>query len=277
MAFHFPLMPRMFMAIAKGNATAMINILDKTPEIPAGCQWCTFLRNHDELTVEMVTEEERQFLWDFYAPEPRMRLNLGIRRRLAPLLGGDSHKIELLYAIMLSLPGVPIIYFGDEIGMGDNIFLNDREGVRTPMQWSKQNNAGFSERADGKLFLPVIDQGKYGYSTVNVEAQRKDPDSLFNRLCRLIAVRKAHAAFSSQDLEILYRNRPSIFAVCREETGGKIICIHNLSSQVQKIELSGKRCELLHHSMNQPLAQIKLEGGEIQLEPYAYVWLNNCQ
>ena len=163
MAFRFPLMPRIYKSIAAGDASSMIDILENTPEIPPNCQWCTFLRNHDELTVEMVTEEEREFLWDFYAPEPRMRLNLGIRRRLAPLMDGNPNKIELLYAILFSLPGAPIIYFGDEIGMGDNIWLNDRDGVRTPMQWNSGKNAGFSEREDGLLFLPVIDQGDYSY------------------------------------------------------------------------------------------------------------------
>ena len=278
MAFRFPLMPRMFMAIAKGDSTAIVDNLDQSPEIPANCQWCTFLRNHDELTVEMVTGEERQFLWDFYAPEPRMRLNLGIRRRLASLMNGDIDKIELLYAILLSLPGAPIIYYGDEIGMGDNIWLNDRDGVRTPMQWSAKANGGFSEKPAGKLYLPAIQEGRFGYPVINVEAQIEDPNSLFNRLRRLISVRKSHPAFSRQDIEILYRDRPEIFAVQFSESGGKIICIHNLSAQVQEVALPDLRCNLLHQSTNQSMngEGIDLPAGKISLKPYAYVWLSHC-
>lgn len=276
MAFRFPLMPRMFMAIAKGDSTAIVDNLDQSPEIPANCQWCTFLRNHDELTVEMVTSEERQFLWDFYAPEPRMRLNLGIRRRLAPLLNVDTDKIELLYAILFSLPGAPIIYYGDEIGMGDNIWLNDRDGVRTPMQWSAKANGGFSEKLTGNLYLPVIQEGKFGYPQVNVEAQINDPNSLFNRLRRLITVRKSHPAFSRQEIEILYRDQPEIFAVQFSESGGKIICIHNLSSRVQDIVLPDLQCNLLTQSTNQTKYGIDLPAGKISLEPYAYVWLSHC-
>jgi len=276
MAFRFPLMPRMFMAIAKGDSTAIVDNLDQSPDIPANCQWCTFLRNHDELTVEMVTGEERQFLWDFYAPEPRMRLNLGIRRRLAPLLNGDIDKIEMLYAILFSLPGAPIIYYGDEIGMGDNIWLNDRDGVRTPMQWSAKANGGFSEKLTGNLYLPAIQEGRFGYPLVNVEAQIDDPNSLFNRLRRLIAVRKSHPAFSRQEIEILYRDRPEIFAVQFNESGGKIICIHNLSAQAQDITLPELRCNLLTQSTNQTKDGIDLPAGRISLKPYAYVWLSDC-
>jgi maltose alpha-D-glucosyltransferase/alpha-amylase len=276
MAFRFPLMPRMFMAIAKGDSTAIVDNLDQSPDIPANCQWCTFLRNHDELTVEMVTGEERQFLWDFYAPEPRMRLNLGIRRRLAPLLNGDIDKIELLYAILFSLPGAPIIYYGDEIGMGDNIWLNDRDGVRTPMQWSAKANGGFSEKLTGNLYLPAIQEGRFGYPLVNVEAQIDDPNSLFNRLRRLIAVRKSHPAFSRQEIEILYRDRPEIFAVQFNESGGKIICIHNLSAQAQDITLPDLRCNFLTQSTNQTKDGIDLPAGRISLKPYAYVWLSDC-
>jgi len=273
MAFRFPLMPRIFMALAKGDASAMIDNLIQTPEIPQNCQWCNFLRNHDELTVEMVTAEERQFLWDFFAPEARMRLNLGIRRRLAPLLGGDPKKIELLYAILFSIPGVPIIYYGDEIGMGDNIWLNDRDGVRTPMQWSGENNGGFSDQPDGKLYLPLIDEGKYAFAALNVEKQLGEPESLFNRLRLLMAVRKQHPVFSGQKFKILQRENPAVFAIQRQDSQGTLFCLHNLSAQAQKIDLAGERLRLMHHALNQPAGNIDLAGKRILLEPYAFAWL----
>ncbi len=276
MAFRFPLMPRLFMAIARGDARVISENLDQTPEIPPGCQWCTFLRNHDELTVEMVTDEERQFLWQHYAPEPRMRLNLGIRRRLAPLMGGNIDKIELLYAIMFSLPGAPIIYYGDEIGMGDNIWLNDRDGVRTPMQWSGAKNGGFSERDQAGLYLPVIDQGRYRYQEVNVKAQINDPNSLFNRLRSLIVIRKNHPAFSSQECRILFRDHPSVFAVERSESGKRIICVHNLSGENQAVVLDQPGCKALHGSCDGSRSRFMLTGAELMLDPYTYVWLENC-
>ena len=269
MAFRFPLMPRIYKSIAAGDATSMIDILENTPEIPPNCQWCTFLRNHDELTVEMVTEEEREFLWDFYAPEPRMRLNLGIRRRLAPLMDGNPNKIELLYAILFSLPGAPIIYFGDEIGMGDNIWLNDRDGVRTPMQWSAGKNAGFSEREDGLLFLPVIDQGDYSYKKLNVDSQMKDENSLFNRLRFLIALRKDNDVFNSQEMDFLFRENKGLFAVLRGSRQHGLLCIHNLTNTPQKVDVSGYQAQLLAASANQPLNNDPV----VRLEPYAYVWL----
>ncbi|MDK2981953.1 MAG: maltose alpha-D-glucosyltransferase / alpha-amylase [Chloroflexota bacterium] len=273
MAFRFPLMPRMYESIASGDASSMIDILEKTPEIPENCQWCTFLRNHDELTLEMVTEEERQFLWNYYAPEARMRLNLGIRRRLAPLMGGDPVKIELLYAMLFSLPGAPIIYFGDEIGMGDDIWLNDRDGVRTPMQWSAEANAGFSEREDGQLFLPVIDQGDYSYKKLNVESQMQDDDSLFNRLRKLIALRKSQAIFNTQSMEFLFRDNPHLFAVRRGAADASLICIHNLSSQPQEVDLSAYQYKYLAHSANQSPQEKDQNGSNFVLQPYAYVWL----
>jgi maltose alpha-D-glucosyltransferase/alpha-amylase len=273
MAFRFPLMPRIFKSIAAGDATSMIDILENTPEIPPNCQWCTFLRNHDELTVEMVTEEEREFLWNFYAPEPRMRLNLGIRRRLAPLMGGDPNKIALLYAMLLSLPGAPIIYFGDEIGMGDNIWLNDRDGVRTPMQWNAGKNAGFSARDDGRLFLPVIDQGEYSYQKLNVESQMKDENSLFNRLRGLIALRKENDIFNSQEMDFLFRENKGLFAVLRGCRQRGLLCIHNLTGSAQKVDLQGYNAQLLVRSANQPAGDITPQDPTLLLEPYAYVWL----
>ncbi len=273
MAFRFPLMPRLYKAIATGDARSVINIIEQTPEIPANCQWCTFLRNHDELTLEMVTEEERQFLWDFYAPNPRMRLNLGIRRRLAPLMNGDTHKIELLYAILFSLPGAPIIYFGDEIGMGDNIWLKDRDGVRTPMQWSAGTNAGFSKRTDGKLYLPLIDEGEYSYRKLNVEQQVNDPDSLFHRLRKLIAIRKKYEVFGSQNLEIILKENPAIFAVQRRMEQENFICLHNLSENPQAVKLPQHSYEILHQSENQSPVNLSLEDLSIQLDAYTYIWL----
>src|SRR5574341_123159 len=195
MAFHFPVMPRMFMAFAQADGTPIVDILSKTPSIPDNCQWCTFLRNHDELTLEMVTEEERQWMWQRYAPEPRMRLNLGIRRRLASLLDGDRRKVELLHSILFTLPGSPILYYGDEIGMGDNIWLDDRDGVRPPMQWDAGAQAGFSTAAPDKLYAPVINDGLYGPTRTNVESQRQDPNSLWNTIRHMIATRKKNHAF----------------------------------------------------------------------------------
>ncbi|UCC88055.1 MAG: maltose alpha-D-glucosyltransferase, partial [Anaerolineales bacterium] len=194
MNFHFPLMPRIYMALAHADRTPILDILGRTPPIPETCQWGTFLRNHDELTLEMVTAEERQFMWEFYAPEPRMRLNLGIRRRLAPLLSNDRARLELANSLLFTLPGSPVIYYGDEIGMGDDIWLEDRDGVRTPMQWTAGLNAGFSSADSDRLYCPVIDDPTYGYQQVNVEAQQADPDSLLNQMRNMIRIRKAHAA-----------------------------------------------------------------------------------
>src|SRR6266496_386866 len=180
MAFHFPVMPRMFMAVRREDATPMYEILDRTPAIPDNAQWGLFLRNHDELTLEMVTDEERDYMYAEYAKDPRMKANIGIRRRLAPLLDNDANQMELFTALLLSLPGSPVLYYGDEIGMGDNIWLGDRDAVRTPMQWSPDRNAGFSRCDPGRIYLPVIMDPIYGYEAVNVEAQQRDPGSLLN-------------------------------------------------------------------------------------------------
>jgi len=273
MAFRFPLMPRLYKALAASDASPVIRILEQTPAIPPDCQWCTFLRNHDELTLEMVTEQERQFLWDFYAPHPRMRLNLGIRRRLAPLLDADQNKLELLYAMLFSLPGTPIVYYGDEIGMGDNIWLYDRDGLRTPMQWSSARNAGFSSCPADQLYLPVIDQPPFSFQTVNVEAQLADPHSLFHRLRALIQIRKKHTAFGAPNLEFLMRENPALFAVRRQTSTCSYVCVHNLSSQPQDCGLSGASFEFLHSSLNLPPSAIQLQSGCFTLPPYAYVWL----
>jgi len=201
MGFHFPIMPRIFMALRKGDNTDMVEILAHTPSIPDGCQWCTFLRNHDELTLEMVTEVERNWMWDQYAPKPRMRLNLGIRRRLAPLLDNDRRKIELANSLLFTLIGTPIIYYGDEIGMGDNIWLDDRDGVRTPMQWDATPSAGFSEAKPAIFYNPIINTPPYDPPSVNVADQRSDPTSLFNTIKKMITAHKTNKAFGWGTLE----------------------------------------------------------------------------
>jgi maltose alpha-D-glucosyltransferase/alpha-amylase len=204
MNFHFPVMPRLFMSIQMEDRFPIIDILNQTPPIPPNCQWATFLRNHDELTLEMVTDEERDYMYRMYANDPQARINLGIRRRLAPLLGNNRRKIELMNSLLFSLPGTPVLYYGDEIGMGDNIYLGDRNGVRTPMQWSADRNAGFSRSNPPRLYLPVIVDPEYHYETVNVEAQQSNPSSLLWWTKRLIALRKRFQAFGRGTIEFLY-------------------------------------------------------------------------
>ena len=208
MAFHFPLMPRMYMALAQEDRHPITDIMRQTPEIPDGCQWAIFLRNHDELTLEMVTDKERDYLWSFYAAERRARINLGIRRRLAPLLENDRRKIELLNSLLLSMPGTPVLYYGDEIGMGDNIYLGDRDGVRTPMQWSPDRNGGFSRADPARLFLPAIQDPIYGFDAVNVEAQLRSPASLLNWMRRMIAIRRNHSALGRGTLALPLSGEP---------------------------------------------------------------------
>jgi maltose alpha-D-glucosyltransferase/alpha-amylase len=237
MAFHFPLMPRLFMALRSGDTGKLRAILRETPAIPRGCGWCTFLRNHDELTLEMVSEEEREWMWQEYAPDPRMRLNLGIRRRLAPLLDNDPDKIVLAHSVLFSLPGAPVLYYGDEIGMGDNISLPDRDGVRTPMQWDDSTNAGFSDASPNALYAPLIDNPEYGYQQLNVAAQRADPGSLLNRLKGLIAFRKRHPGLATGSLTILEPENQAVFAVVREAAEGLFVIAHNLSGTPQQAAL----------------------------------------
>jgi maltose alpha-D-glucosyltransferase / alpha-amylase len=237
MAFHFPVMPRMYMAIAQEDRHPMADILRQTPDIPANCQWGIFLRNHDELTLEMVTDKERDYLWNVYAADRRARLNLGIRRRLAPLMDNDPRKIHLMNSLLLSMPGTPIVYYGDEIGMGDNIFLGDRDGVRTPMQWSPDRNGGFSRADPARLYLPPIMDAIYGFDAVNVEAQQRDASSLLNWMKRLIAVRQAHPAFGRGTLRLLYPRNRKILAYLREHDGDDILCVANLARSAQAVEL----------------------------------------
>ena len=240
-AYHFPLMPRMYMAVALEDRHPILEIMRQTPDIPESCQWAVFLRNHDELTLEMVTNKERDYMYQIYASDPRMRVNVGIRRRLAPLLDNNRDKIQLLNSLLLSLPGTPIIYYGDEIGMGDNIYLGDRNGVRTPMQWSPDRNAGFSRANPAQLYLPPLMDPVYGYEAVNVEAQSSNPSSLLNWMKRLIAVRKVHPAFGRGTLKFLHPGNRKILAFLREHGEESILCVANLSRTAQPVELDLSR------------------------------------
>jgi len=275
MNFHFPLMPRIFMALVKGNRVPVEQILVRTPQLPGNCQWGSFLRNHDELTLEMVTPEERKFMWDFFAPQSHMRLNLGIRRRLAPLLGNQPALIRVANSILLTFIGSPFLYYGDEIGMGDNTWLDDRVGLRTPMQWDDSPNAGFSGATSTQLYTPVIDEGEFDYRKVNVHQQENDPDSLLNWTRGALRVRSQHPAFSRGSLSILPGANKSILAYLRQYEDEEILILNNLSSEIQKFKLSlkGSRqvdlVELFHSgSPNQP----HMHRGGFVLEPYGFSW-----
>ena len=237
MAFHFPLMPRMYMAIAKEDRFPISDILRQTPDIPENCQWAIFLRNHDELTLEMVTDEERDYLWNTYAADRRARINLGIRRRLAPLMQRDRRRIELMNALLLSMPGTPVLYYGDEIGMGDNVYLGDRDGVRTPMQWSPDRNGGFSRADPASLVLPPIMDAIYGFDSVNVEAQSRDQSSLLNWTRRMLLLRRGHQAFGRGTFRLLYPSNRKVLVYLREHEGETILCVANLSRTPQAVEL----------------------------------------
>ena len=237
MSFHFPIMPRLFMSLHQEDRFPIIDILDQTPDIPAVCQWALFLRNHDELTLEMVTDEERDYMYRVYALDQQARINLGIRRRLAPLLHSDRRRIELMNALLFSLPGTPIIYYGDEIGMGDNFYLGDRNGVRTPMQWSPDRNAGFSRANPQQLFLPIVSDPEYSYEAINVEAHRNNPYSLLWFMKRLVALRKQHTAFGRGTIEFLSPSNRRVFAFIRRDGDDRILVVANLSRFVQYVEL----------------------------------------
>jgi len=237
MAFHFPLMPRIFMAVRKQSRFPISEILESTPEIPSSAQWGIFLRNHDELTLEMVTDAERDYMYAEYAHDPRMKANIGIRRRLAPLLQNDRTQLELFNALLLSLPGSPVLYYGDEIGMGDNIWLGDRDGVRTPMQWSPDRNAGFSKADPGRLYLPTIQDATYGYQAVNVENQASYSNSLLNWVRRLIQVRKRYEAFGLGDFRELNSDTASVLTYLRTFGDEVLLCVNNLSSYPAAVSL----------------------------------------
>jgi maltose alpha-D-glucosyltransferase / alpha-amylase len=237
MAFHFPVMPRMFMAVQLEDRKPIVEILEQTPQIPDTCQWCIFLRNHDELTLEMVTDIERDYMYDEYAKDKTMRLNLGIRRRLAPMMDNDRRRIQLLNALLMSMPGTPIIYYGDEIGMGDNIYLGDRNGVRTPMQWNGGWNAGFSGADPERLYSPIISNPVYGYQAINVESQKRLPHSLLAWMKQLIAIRKSTPVFSRGTMEFLRPSNHRVLAYVRKYENEKLLMVSNLSSTAQAVEL----------------------------------------
>ena len=276
MGFHFPMMPRIYMALRQGDRSSLQGILERTPPIPENCQWCVFLRNHDELTLEMVTPQEREWMWQEYAPEPRMRLNLGIRRRLAPLLDNDRRKIELANSLLFTLPGSPIIYYGDEIGMGDNIWLPDRNGVRTPMQWGQAPNAGFSNADAMQLYSPVIQAEPYGPEWVNVAAQQDDPGSLWHTLQRMIAVRKSHPAFGQGSMTWLDSPNPAVAGYWRQYQGERLLILNNLSGEIQKVAIPVKPDDglVLKSLLDSSLLQVPKHGElELTLSPYGYLWL----
>jgi maltose alpha-D-glucosyltransferase/alpha-amylase len=241
MAFHFPLMPRMFMAVRQEDRHPIVEILRQTPGIPDACQWAMFLRNHDELTLEMVTDEERDYMYQSYAADPQMRINVGIRRRLAPLLENSRRRIELLTSLLFSMPGTPIVYYGDEIGMGDNIYLGDRNGVRTPMQWTGDRNGGFSRADPARLFAPAIMDPLYGYQAINVEAQERAPFSLFNWMKRMIGLRKQFKVFGRGSLEFLPPQNRKVLAYLRTHEDDTVLCVANLARSVQPVELDLQR------------------------------------
>jgi len=275
MAFHFPLMPRMYMALAREDRFPITDIMRQTPQIPDNCQWAIFLRNHDELTLEMVTDSERDYLWQTYATDRRARINLGIRRRLAPLLERDRRRIELMNCLLLSMPGTPVIYYGDEIGMGDNIRLGDRDGVRTPMQWSPDRNGGFSRADWNALALPTIQDPLYGYETVNVEAQSRDPFSLLHWMRRMLTVRRSHVAFGRGTLRFLYPKNRKVLAYLREDQNETILCVANVSRTPQAVELDLSEfvgrvpIELNGGSVFPPIGQLSYL---LTLAPYGFYW-----
>ena len=238
MAFHFPLMPRMFMAVKLEDRKPIIEILEQTPQIPENCQWCIFLRNHDELTLEMVTDIERDYMYDEYAVDKAMRINLGIRRRLAPMMENDRRRVELLTGMLLSMPGTPIIYYGDEIGMGDNVYLGDRNGVRTPMQWNGGWNAGFSAADPERLYSPLISNPVYGYQAINVDSQRRSAHSLLSWTKSVIQTRNAFRVFSRGSIEFLNPSNHRVLAYVRRLGEEKVLIVNNLSSSAQAVELN---------------------------------------
>jgi maltose alpha-D-glucosyltransferase / alpha-amylase len=275
MAYHFPLMPRIYMAIAQEDRFPITDILRQTPDIPNNCQWALFLRNHDELTLEMVTDVERDYLWSTYANDPRARINLGIRRRLAPLMDNDRRKIELMNALLMSFPGTPIIYYGDEIGMGDNIYLGDRNGVRTPMQWTPDRNGGFSRADPARLYAPMIMDPVYGYEAVNVEAQSRSLSSLLNATKRLIAVRKSTLAFGRGSMTFIRPTNRAVLAYVRQYKDEVILCVTNLSRSAQATELDLSQfkdripIEMLGRSRFPAIGELPYM---ITLAPYGFYW-----
>ena len=277
MAFHFPLMPRLFMALRLEDRHPIIDILAQTPAIPPTCQWALFLRNHDELTLSTVTDEERDYMYVAYGTDPRMRLNHGIRRRLAPLLDNNRLRIELLTSLLFSLPGTPVLYYGDEIGMGDNIYLGDRNGVRTPMQWSSDRNAGFSHATPSRLFSPVIMDPIYGYEAINVEAQRSDPSSLLSWTRNMIALRKVYKVFGRGSIEFLQPANRKVLAYLRAYDDERVLCVANLSRFAQPVGLDLSSLagytpiEMLGYT---EFPRIGTHPYPLTLAPYGFYWFD---
>jgi len=275
MAYNFPLMPRIFIALKKESRTPIVEIMEKLPQIPDSCQWALFLRNHDELTLEMVTDKERTYMYEQYAKDPGMKLNLGIRRRLAPLVENNRRVLEILNSILFSFSGTPIIYYGDEIGMGDNICLNDRNGVRTPMQWTPERNSGFSEASPHQLYLPVIMDTVYGYLSVNAESQTKQPASLLNFMKKLITVRKKYKVFGRGTIEFLKPENTAILAYIRSYEDENILCIVNLSKTSEFVELdlskyTGK--SLIEIFDRKIFPEIKGNKYIFTMQPHSFFW-----
>jgi maltose alpha-D-glucosyltransferase/alpha-amylase len=276
MAFHFPLMPRMFMAVRSADRRPITDMFLHTPPIPEGCQWCLFLRNHDELTLEMCTNPERDYMYYAYAQDPLMKLNIGIRRRLAPLVENHRGKLELLHGLLFSMPGTPIIYYGDEIGMGDNVHLGDRNGVRTPMQWSADRNAGFSRADPSLLYSPLITDAVYGYQAVNVEAQQRAASSLLTVMRKMIATRKTTRVFGRGSLRFLSPANTRVLAYVRELPDERVLVVANLAPSVEPVELDLRPWR--------GSAVIEMFGGAhfpavgeapyfLSLAPYGFLWL----
>ena len=275
MAFHFPLMPRLYMGIEREDREPIVEILRQTPDIPESCQWALFLRNHDELTLEMVTPEEREYMYGAFAEDPRMRINVGIRRRLAPLLDGDRRRVELLNVLLLSLPGTPVVYYGDEIGMGDNIYLSDRHGVRTPMQWTGDRNGGFSRADPQRLCAPPVMDPVFGFQAVNVEAQERSPASLLNWMRRMIAMRQAHPTFGRGAIEFVETGNRKVLAFIRTHQDDTVLVVANLSAHVQtahvQTRLDGVPVEMLGST---PLPPLEKGAVRLTLAPYGWYWLH---
>jgi maltose alpha-D-glucosyltransferase/alpha-amylase len=275
MAFHFPVMPRMYMAIRQEDRAPIVDILSRTPPIPDECQWALFLRNHDELTLEMVTDEERDYMYREYASDPRMRVNVGIRRRLAPLLDNSRRRIELMNSLLFSFPGTPVIYYGDEIGMGDNIYLGDRDAVRTPMQWTADRNGGFSKADPARLYLPPVMDPVYGYQAINVEAQQRNPSSLLHFMRRLIALRRQYRAFGRGSLEFLQSSNQKVLVYMRRYEEEVILAVANLSRFAQPSELDLREfsgwtpLEMMGHTEFPRIGELPYF---ITLGPHEFMW-----
>ncbi len=275
MAFHFPLMPRLFMGVRSEDWHPIVDMFTHTPPIPENCQWCLFLRNHDELTLEMCSGEERDYMYYAYARDPSMRRNIGIARRLAPLLDNDRRKIELLNSLVFTLPGSPIVYYGDEIGMGDNVHLGDRNGVRTPMQWTADRNGGFSKTDPSKLYLPAITDSVYGYQAINVEAQQQSPHSLLHWMKRMIAVRKQHPAFGRGTLTFLRPRNDKVIAYLREYREDTLLLVQNLASSAQAVELDLAKFQgavPIELFGNSRFPAVGTQPFTLSLGPYGYYW-----